>query len=608
MEQDPDRTSPGRQNQKSKFRQSLQGKLVLLLLLLLVPALLIQVYVFLARVETRRSEEFRSNLEIARAVAKAFDSFVKDILHQELAIGIVSTSSFPLNSMELQRLLAESAGDNAAIRYIKIAHPSGNLWASSHPDITSENVSDRDYFREIAGGREWSVSKLLIGKDSDSPFFAISRGISDDKGKLLAVVITAINPERLGEMLGIERTSGAAVSVIDRQGLLVYSRPAVKITWEERSRLNQVPMLEDALAGKEVTGVVKSYEGNDQFFAGTPVASIGWVAGAGRDEHVAMAAIRKTLLPQTTLFLSITIIVFGIAYSFSRKISTMVAQLRDHALALGRGDSQNLAIARGCAELEDLARAFNTMSEEIQDREDERVLADAALRQSEEHFRLVFDKAPIGAIVIGLDYRFLQVNETYCRMTGYSDKELVSMMFLDLIHPEDKECNSQLVQQAIAGDIEQFRLEKRCIRKNGEIIWVTVSGQVIRNPSGGPLHLISMIEDITERKEMETSLREARDELELRVVERTAELTRANEILKEQAASITTLRSLLPICAHCKRIRNDEGYWQQIESYIHQHAGTEFSHGICPECLKKHYSEFLGDKLDKIVQKSKEVR
>ena len=64
------------------------------------------------------------------------------------------------------------------------------------------------------------------------------------------------------------------------------------------------------------------------------------------------------------------------------------------------------------------------------------------------------------------------------------------------------------------------------------------------------------------------------------------------EKLQKALAEVKTLSGLLPICSHCKKIRDDTGYWNQIEAYIHKHSGTEFSHGICPECARKHYPEF----------------
>jgi len=68
------------------------------------------------------------------------------------------------------------------------------------------------------------------------------------------------------------------------------------------------------------------------------------------------------------------------------------------------------------------------------------------------------------------------------------------------------------------------------------------------------------------------------------------------ELLSELQSALThvkTLRGLLPICAWCKKIRNDHGYWQDVESYVHDHSDADFSHGICPDCNEKYYKEFM---------------
>ena len=88
---------------------------------------------------------------------------------------------------------------------------------------------------------------------------------------------------------------------------------------------------------------------------------------------------------------------------------------------------------------------------------------------------------------------------------------------------------------------------------------------------------IAVVEDITDRKRLE----EQRDNL--------------IEDLQFALAEVKTLGGLLPICAHCKNIRDDKGYWGKIETYIHDHSGTDFTHSICPECMKKHFPEYADD-------------
>ncbi|OHD62366.1 MAG: hypothetical protein A2014_04900 [Spirochaetes bacterium GWF1_49_6] len=65
--------------------------------------------------------------------------------------------------------------------------------------------------------------------------------------------------------------------------------------------------------------------------------------------------------------------------------------------------------------------------------------------------------------------------------------------------------------------------------------------------------------------------------------------------LEEALAKVNTLRRLIPICAHCKKIRDDEGYWEQVDHYISQHSDIKFSHGLCPECMQKLYPEYIDE-------------
>lgn len=125
-----------------------------------------------------------------------------------------------------------------------------------------------------------------------------------------------------------------------------------------------------------------------------------------------------------------------------------------------------------------------------------------------------------------------------------------------------------------------------------------------------------VLRDVGERVAAQAALRKARDELEVRVRERTAELQAANgslaaevrehEVTQKQREAliaelrdaleqVKTLSGLLPICANCKKIRDDQGYWSQVEVYIGKHSEAEFSHSICPECVEELYPDLAKD-------------
>jgi phosphoserine phosphatase RsbU/P len=85
----------------------------------------------------------------------------------------------------------------------------------------------------------------------------------------------------------------------------------------------------------------------------------------------------------------------------------------------------------------------------------------------------------------------------------------------------------------------------------------------------------------------------ARVEVGERVLALQAKLSQRVTELETALAKVRTLQGLLPICSYCKRIRNDQNYWQQVEHYIGEHSGAEFSHGICPDCFAKHFAPEL---------------
>jgi PAS domain S-box-containing protein len=129
--------------------------------------------------------------------------------------------------------------------------------------------------------------------------------------------------------------------------------------------------------------------------------------------------------------------------------------------------------------------------------------SEAALRESEERFRLTLEEAPIGMAVVGTDGRFLRVNGALCAILGYPAQELVGMTFQSVTHPEDLDADLALAGQLARGEIPRYSLEKRYIRKDGHVVEVELSGSVLRNPDGQPLHFIAQVEDISTRKRRE---------------------------------------------------------------------------------------------------------
>ena len=141
----------------------------------------------------------------------------------------------------------------------------------------------------------------------------------------------------------------------------------------------------------------------------------------------------------------------------------------------------------------------------------QRLRAERKLRESEERFRGVFEQAPFGMCVSGLDGRFIQVNAAFCRMIGYSERELLSKRWADVTHPDDLGLSLQMKQDLSQNPFACPEAEKRYIDSSGRLVWVRIRVSVMRDSAGNPSQYVVHVEDITERKQAERALRESED-------------------------------------------------------------------------------------------------
>ncbi len=150
----------------------------------------------------------------------------------------------------------------------------------------------------------------------------------------------------------------------------------------------------------------------------------------------------------------------------------------------------------------------------------ERKQIEAALRTSEAQFRHAFADASIGMAIISLTGRWLQINEAVCQIVGYPAAELLQLTFQDITHPDDLAVDLGYVQQLLNGEIPTYQMEKRYFHQQGHIVWILLNVSLVRDPQGQPLHFISQIQNISDRKryeaerqQMEAQLRQSQTAL-----------------------------------------------------------------------------------------------
>jgi len=234
--------------------------------------------------------------------------------------------------------------------------------------------------------------------------------------------------------------------------------------------------------------------------------------------------------------------------------------------------------------------------------------------EGERRIKAIIGGAMDGFVTMNAEGVIQAVNPAAEKLFGYRRSELIGehvgvLFSSDHAYEEGSDLLNFLEASALkrVGGI----LELRGLRKDGGIFPMDLSINDVT--SGEDLLITVIVRDVTERRRAEEALQSAREDLEKRVGARTAELETANrqlqlEIekrnrieaerqkllkrLQEALARIRTLGGLIPICASCKKVRDDQGYWNQIEEYVKRHSYAEFSHGVCPDCMKKLYPDF----------------
>lgn len=207
--------------------------------------------------------------------------------------------------------------------------------------------------------------------------------------------------------------------------------------------------------------------------------------------------------------------------------------------------------------------------------------AEDALRKSEAKYRLLHQSMRDAFVGCELDGAIREFNDAYVQMIGYRPDEIYGLNYRDITpekwHAFEDEIHKKQVFPRGYSDI----YEKEYRRKDGTIFPVELRATLLRDDAGNPAGLWAIVRDISERKRVEQ--------------ERETLISELQQALSE----IKTLSGLLPICSSCKKIRDDKGYWNQIESYIMTHSDAQLSHGLCPECAKKLYPEFVNPEKNK---------
>lgn len=203
----------------------------------------------------------------------------------------------------------------------------------------------------------------------------------------------------------------------------------------------------------------------------------------------------------------------------------------------------------------------------------ERRRAEKALEKERDFINTLVQSSPAFFVAIGADLKTIMMNGAMLSALGYTAEEVKGKDYLTTFVPEDDHGILSGIFSRIITERKPAINENHLLTRDGRRLLVEWRGRPIFNEEGEFDYFFGVGIDITGSRQLEQ------------------ERERLISELQDALAGITVLKGLLPICAKCKKIRNDRGYWEKIETYIESHTEALFTHGLCGECADKIYGE-----------------
>lgn len=478
------------------------GLVVLLLLVVLLPLLVVQAAVYGQRLETRRDEELKANVEVARATAGAFAAQIRALLREELALGLAFTSP-AFDPDRAAAVLATVVGDYRSVESMSWWTPSGEVVASSGP---AANVAIEAFegFRSLREGAEVFVSDLVRERDHGGAVFVVGRAIHAPGGALRAVVTATVLPARLGERaLGLPLGGeGRHVYLADRQGTIAHLWPDEDGPSVRRSLADEA--LYRSLRGKRPVSGLLVIDGRTELAGLAPVGDFGWVAGASRPEPTALAPVLEGIARTGGVTLAVAAAAFGFALWLGRRITGPLATLERRTLAFGRGRLEVDFPEQGPAELRRLGRTFSDMAENIREHA---ATLEARRREAERARKLlltVLDTLPAGVFVSDRDGRLILDNASARRQLGSTEGWTAwgpAEGYL-LLAPDGEPYPAEALPlaQAVTDGRETAEAELRVRRPDGTEQTLLSAARPVRDEDGRITGGVAVFQDITARK------------------------------------------------------------------------------------------------------------
>ena len=361
--------------------------------------------------------------------------------------------------IDLTKYIEDGFIDGKLIVNLGVVDERGDMLVSSQPKSGPINVADREYFRvhmQQDSGKLY-FSKPVVSRITGKWTFPMTWRISKPDGSFGGIVSAAVAPDHFNEFY--QKADLGQDGMMDLVGLDGVSRVRRSLHFASfgLDMSNSNLLKEQAKSGVGSFLNAGRIEGIKRYESFRTIPGYPLVVAVGTSQEEVLAGFLRKRNHE-----------YWVALLFTAVILSFAALL--------------IAV---------LARQKRSV---------------AALAGSEAQFRATFDRAAVGIIHTSIDRCFLRVNKKFCDMVGYTRDELAAIRPRDITHPDDRGAYNDFQARLVSGRIETFSSEARFIHKDGSTIWVNRTISLVRDAAGAPLYFIRVIEDITERKQLQLDL------------------------------------------------------------------------------------------------------
>jgi PAS domain S-box-containing protein len=490
----------------------MHGLLVRLLLIVtvaLMPGLLLQID---NAHEARRTRAQLTEDEALRLVGLVADQQQRVMEGAEQILTTLGSAALVMRDHpELcSPLIANVLGTSPRYRFGAILGPDGRSLCLPQDGLKPVDASGRSYFKEAMAKGDFTIGAYLIGLSDKQPTLPLAKPFRNPDGTIAGVAVLSLNMDWLSAHLGgLAMPPGTVISVRDRNGRMLAHypvNPALIGGWLP------APRQETLTGGKIASSITSGLDGRRLLSAYMPAdgALPGLRIAVGLDTQTSFVAVTRANDRDLVLIIGAFLLALvATAQLGGRLISRPAGRLLAAAERWRAGDlAVRSELANDGSEFGRLSVALDGMAAAHQAREE-------ALRVSEAEYRATFEQASVGMTQLTVDGVLLRVNDAVCAITGRTRQALIGQSVETFTHPDDFAVDAAAFKALVRKEIPSHTREKRYVRPDGSLVWINRWVSLICDAAGQPMRLVSIQEDITERKMAQLALEESQARLQL---------------------------------------------------------------------------------------------